>query len=174
MISINSQAWQSGNTTGCDTKIVKKTPGARHAGLRWGAAVIALSIINCAVATPKRSPEQTITAKFAAVSRHNIAEITAFYSDNTVLTASDMCAERHGKAGVERTYRHIFTLVPDIQAEVLELVANGDQVAARVRLYSERPGHAFELVIANFFTVQNGEIVRDDGLFNTQGRPCNP
>ncbi len=113
-----------------------------------------------------------VEAKFAAVSRHSAAEIAAFYADDAVLTAPDFCAPRRGRPDVERTYAAIFAAVPDVTAEVQELVVEGDRVAARVVLHSRSPGRAFDLPIMDFFTVRARHIVRDDGIFDNHGRPC--
>jgi predicted ester cyclase len=113
-----------------------------------------------------------VEAKFAAVSHHSATEIAAFYADDAVLTASDFCAPRRGRPDVERTYVAIFAAVPDVTAEVQELVVEGDRVAARVVLHSRMPGRAFDLPIMDFFTVRARHIVRDDGLFDNHGRRC--
>lgn len=73
---------------------------------------------------------------------------------------------------VLRTYQGIFAAVPDIHAEVVELLEQGERVAARVILRSRAPGRSFNLALMNFFTVRNGKIVRDDGVFDNGGRPC--
>ena len=127
-----------------------------------------------AAATGDRSPKETITAKFEAVKRHSAEEVASFYAENATLNASDMCAPRHGAAEVIRTYQAIFATFPHIQAEILETVVEGDRVSARVLLKSADPNMRFELPIANFFTVRDGLIIRDEGLFDTGGRPCLP
>lgn len=119
-----------------------------------------------------QSPRQVVEAKFAAVNRHAIGEIIQSYSEDAVLSASDFCAPRHGRSDVERTYRAIFANVPDIQANIVEMVEEGDRVAVRVVLSSSEPGRSFELPLMNFFTVRDGLIVRDDGVFDNRGRPC--
>ena len=116
------------------------------------------------------SPEAVVSAKFDAVNRHEISDIVSFYAPEAVLTASDFCAARHGRAEVQRTYEAIFNAVPDIRAEVVEIVKQDNRIAARVILRSRE--RKFELPIMNFFTVRKGKIVRDDGIFDNGGRPC--
>jgi hypothetical protein len=41
-------------------------------------------------------------------------------------------------------------------------------------LHSRRPGRSFDLPLMNFFTVRNGLIVRDQGIFDNGGRACRP
>jgi hypothetical protein len=36
------------------------------------------------------------------------------------------------------------------------------------------PGRSFELQLMDLFTVRDGLIVRDDGMFDNRGRPCTP
>lgn len=123
---------------------------------------------------PAPSPRAVVEAKFAAVNRHEIDAVAAFYAPNTVVTASDFCAPRQGRDEVVRTYRAIFAAVPDIQASIDSILVNGDEVAARVTLRGQIGGRAFALPIANFFTVTNGLITADRGFFDNFGRPCTP
>ena len=120
------------------------------------------------------SPRAVIEAKFAAVNRHAVDEIADFYAPDTLVTASDFCAPRHGRAEVVRTYRAIFAAVPDIQATIDSIVTEGSDVAVRVTLRGQAGGHSFTLPIANFFTVRNGLITADRGFFDNSGRPCRP
>lgn len=143
-----------------------------HLRMRTGAAIAAL--LCPAAAPPPHSARAVVEAKFAAVNRHAINEIVDYYADDAKLTASDFCTPRHGKLDVERTYTAIFGAIPDVQAEVVEYVVQGDRVAARVVLHSRRPGRSFDFPLMNFFTVKNGKIVRDDGIFDNGGRACRP
>ncbi len=143
-----------------------------HLGIRMGAAIAGLL---CTAAAPvPHSARAVVEAKFAAVNRHAIGDIVSYYADDAVLTASDFCAPRHGKPDVERTYQAIFGAIADVQVEVVEYVVQGDRVAARVVLHSRRPGHSFDFPLMNFFTVKNGKIVRDAGIFDNGGRACRP
>lgn len=131
-------------------------------------------IVTAMPAFARPSPKTIVEAKFAAVNRHAMDEIVAAYAEDAVLTASDFCAPRHGRAEVERTYRRIFAAVPDIRAEILEMISQGDRVAVRLMLRSDSAGNTFGLPLMNFFTIRRGRIVRDDGLFDNRGRPCQP
>ncbi len=137
-------------------------------------AVLVAAFAGCAAAQPGASPREVVAAKFAAVARHDVAGVAAFYAPDAVVTASDFCKPRQGRAEVERTYRGIFDAVPDIVADVQEMVTEGDRVAVRVILRSRAPGRSFDLPIMDFFTVRDGLIVRDDGVFDNRGRPCTP
>lgn len=135
-------------------------------------ALLGTLALGAAPAPAKPSADAVIRAKFAAVNRHAIDAIVGSYAPDAVLSASDFCAPRQGRAEVERTYRAIFAAVPDIRADVLEMLRDGDRVAVRVMLRSRRPGAAFDLPLMNFFTVRRGLIVRDDGTFDNRGRAC--
>lgn len=125
-------------------------------------------------ASPGRDAQSVVEAKFAAVNRHAVGDIAALYAPDALVTASDFCAPRRGRADVERTYRAIFAAVPDATVAIREYVTEGDRVAVRFVLRSAVPGRAFELPIMDFFTVRDGLIVRDDGAFDNRGRPCTP
>lgn len=153
---------------------VKCIARSRKLILVSSAGMLSCAIAWHAAAETSRSPKETITAKFEAVKRHSVEEIASFYAPDATLNAPDMCAPRQGKAEVERTYQAIFAAFPHIQAELLEVVVEGEHVAARVLLKSTDPAMRFELSIANFFTVRDGLIIRDEGLFDTHGRPCSP
>jgi hypothetical protein len=100
--------------------------------------VLLVALAAPAVAAP--SARAVIEAKFAAVNRHAIADIAALYAPDAVITASDFCKPRQGRADVERTYAGIFGFLPDAQADVQEFVVEGDRVAVALRGPRPRPG----------------------------------
>ncbi len=123
---------------------------------------------------PDNSPRAVVAAKFAAVNRHSVPDIVNLYSPDAQVTASDFCKPRRGRADVQRIYQYLFDTFPDIVAEVHEYVAEGDRVAVRFTVRSRLPGKTFAVPIMDFFTVRNGMIESDDGIFDTRGRPCSP
>ncbi len=118
------------------------------------------------------SPRAVVAAKFAAVNRHSVEDVAAFYAPDAVVNASDFCAPRQGRAEVERTYRGIFGFVPDAVVEVQEYLVQGDRVAVRLTVSSASLG--FSVPIMNFFTVRDGLITSDEGRFDNGGRACTP
>src|SRR3981081_4053294 len=88
-------------------------------------------LVTPAHAWPSASPREVIAAKFAAVNRHAVDDIVALYAPDAEIIASSFCGARRGRADVERTYRAIFTAVPDAVADVQEYVVQGDRVAVR-------------------------------------------
>ncbi|MEP6729433.1 MAG: nuclear transport factor 2 family protein [bacterium] len=135
--------------------------------------IVASTSAQAQTATPQ-SPKAVIEAKFAAVNRHALDDVVAFYAPSAEVTASDFCKPRHGRADVERTYRAIFAAIPDVAVDVQQYVVEGDQVAVWFLIRSRITGRAFEIPIMDFFTVRDGLIVRDAGVFDNGGRPCTP
>ena len=127
-----------------------------------------------ALADEVPSPRAVVEAKFAAVNRHSVSDVVAFYAPDAQVTASDFCNPRQGRADVERTYANIFAAVPDVAVSVDETVVQDDRVAVRFTLHGSVSGKAFAIPIQDFFTVRDGLIVHDDGIFDNHGRPCNP
>jgi ketosteroid isomerase-like protein len=120
------------------------------------------------------SPRSVVEAKFAAVNRHAVADVVAYYAPGARLTASDFCGPRQGRVDVQRTYQSLFAAFPDVVAEVHEYFVQGDRVAVRLTVRGSIQGRPFAVPIANYFTVRNGLIETDDGVFDTRGRPCSP
>lgn len=125
-----------------------------------------------AAGAAETGPEAVVRAKFAAVNRRDLAGVIASYAPQARLTASNFCAPREGLAEVERTYRALFAALPDLAVTLDEVVTQGETVAVRFRVRSAAAG--MEVPIADFFTVRDGLIERDDGLFDNGGRPCTP
>lgn len=138
------------------------------------AAVLILGALSSpALAAPEGpSPREVVAAKFAAVNRHSVEEVVAFYAPDAAVNASDFCAPRQGRADVERIYRAIFGFAPDATVEVQEYLAEGDRVAVRLTVSSASRG--FSIPIMNFFTVRDGLITSDEGRFDNGGRACTP
>jgi ketosteroid isomerase-like protein len=151
-----------------------------HTTVRWlhisgrvaGSLAVLWALAGCAAGTAAQSARSVVEAKFAAVNRHAIEQIEALYATDAVVTAPDFCSPRRGREGVHRTYRALFDAFPDISADVEEYLEQGDRVAVRFTVRSRLPGRAFEVPIMNFFTVRNGLIVSDEGMFDTRGRKC--
>ncbi len=144
-------------------------------GLLFALALVALLPPAQAIAAGASARSREVVAsKFAAVNRHAPADVVAHYAPDADLTASDFCAPRHGKADVERIYRGLFALIPDLVADVKEIVADGDKVAVSFVVRGTIADRPIAIPIMNFFTVRRGLIVRDDGIFDTHGRPCTP
>ena len=143
------------------------------------AALMCLTVFALAACATRSSSSPidaraVVEAKFAAVNRHDVAAVVALYAPDAVITASDFCATRNGRADVERTYRGIFAAIPDVVADVQEYVVEGDRVAVRFVVRGHVGDYLVAVPIMDFFTVRGGLIVRDDGAFDNAGRACSP
>lgn len=138
---------------------------------------LVLIALVAALATPAAaapSAREVVKAKFDAVNRHAVADVVALYAPDAMVTASDFCAPRRGRDDVRRTYEAIIGGVPDVVADVQEMIVEGDRVAVKFVVRSRLPGRAFDVPILDLFTVRDGLIVRDDGIFDNHGRACTP
>ena len=130
------------------------------------------SVAGCATTGTQSSAKSVVQAKFAAVNRHALEDIVALYAVDAQLTAPDFCSPRHGRDDVRRTYQALFSAFPDISVDVQEYLQEGERVAVRFIVRSSLPDRSFAVPIMNFFSVRNGVIVSDEGLFDTRGRKC--
>lgn len=147
----------------------------RSAVVRMFLAILVLwTFTGCATTVTQASAKSVVQAKFAAVNRHALEDIVALYAPDADVTAPDFCSPRHGRDDVRRTYQALFSAFSDISADVQEYVEEGDRVAVRFIVRSRLPGRSFEVPIMNFFSVRNGVIVSDEGMFDTRGRKCSP
>ena len=118
-----------------------------------------------------RSPAVVVGAMFAAFNRHDAAAMEQMYAPDARLTSSDFCHTR-GRSDVRRTYEALFRTFPDIHDDLTTLVSQGDRVAVRFIAVSKQGG--MSLTIHTFLRVRGGQIVEDDSVFDTGGRPCEP
>jgi ketosteroid isomerase-like protein len=138
----------------------------------WLASIF-MSLTGLVPRSPRAlSPRAVVEAKFAAVNHHVVADVVRHYAPDARITSSGFCAPRQGKAEVQRTYQALIGTFPDIVAEVKEYVVEGDRVAVIFVTRVQVQGKTFEVPIANFFTVKDGLITRDDGVYDAGGRPC--
>ena len=133
-----------------------------------------LIIAGCATEHSGDAARSVVEAKFAAVSRHAVADIVALYSPSAKLSAPDFCKARSGRDDVRRTYQTLFEQFPDVTVNGLEYLARGERVAVKFVVSSRIPNKTFDVPIMNFFTVRDGLIESDEGLFDTRGRACSP
>jgi ketosteroid isomerase-like protein len=139
-----------------------------------GIVIAAYTLTACAINKEQTSARAVVEQRFAAVRRHDVDAITLLYAMNAVETSPGFCHERVGQDGVRRTYSELFQAFPDISDEVITTLVDGEHVAVQFVARSRRPDGTvlFEIPLANFLTVQNGRITRDETYFDTRGRPC--
>lgn len=144
--------------------------------MKWISVVaLSASLAACGPApngTTKPPSQAVVEAVFEAFNRHDAAAMASHYAPDAELTSSERCRLLIGSAELQRIHGELFAAAPDVQDEVLEIVAQGDHVAVRFISRSHTPGMEFELTIADFFEVRDGLIVRDNTIFDNGGAPC--
>jgi ketosteroid isomerase-like protein len=140
--------------------------------VRAGCVALLAALAGCASLAPQSPAKAVIEAKFAAVNRHSIDDIEKLYAPFASITAPNFCAPRHGREDVRRIYQDLFTAYPDIHAEIQEYLVQGDRVAVRYLVRLNSAGNGFVVPIINLFTVRDGLITTDDGMFDNGGRKC--
>lgn len=140
---------------------------------RVACVALLAALAGCASLAPQSAAKAVVEAKFAAVNRHSIDDIEKLYAPFASITAPNFCAPRHGREDVRRIYQDLFTAFPDIHAEIQEYLVQGDRVAVRYLVRLSPGGSGFVVPIFNLFTVRDGLITTDDGMFDNGGRKCN-
>ncbi len=117
-----------------------------------------------------------VEKRFALVARYDVEGIAALYASDAIETSPGFCTDRRGPAGARHTYSELFKTYPTITAHIASLIVEGEHVAVQfvARVRNPDGSVAFESRLANFLTVQDGKITRDDTYFDTKGRPCSP
>jgi ketosteroid isomerase-like protein len=131
-------------------------------------------VADVSAASAHASAAAVVRERFAAVGRHDLEAIVALYAKEAVETSPAFCRDRTGPEGARQTYAELFQAFPNITDDVITYVVDGDRVAVQFVARSRRPDgtFAFEVPLANFLTVKNGRIVRDETYFDAKGRPC--
>jgi ketosteroid isomerase-like protein len=137
-----------------------------------GCTALLATLAGCATVAMESSAKSVVEAKFAAVNRHSIDDIEKLYAPFASVTAPNFCNTRHGREDVRRIYQDLFTAFPDIHVEIQEYLVQGDRVAVRYLVRAGSPGKGFVVPIFNLFTVRDGLITTDDGMFDNGGRKC--
>ena len=137
-------------------------------------AVLLATLAGCASLASQNPAKAVVEAKFAAVNRHSIDDIEKLYAPFASITAPNFCAPRHGREDVRRIYQDLFTSFPEIHAEMQEYVVQGDRVVVRYLVHLGSAAGGFVVPISNWFTVHDGLITTDDGVFDNGGRKCTP
>lgn len=142
--------------------------------------VAAMGLAICAVVTSygvettEDTARTVVEKRFAAVTRHDLDAIVALYAPDAIETSPGFCADRFGPEGARRTYSDLFRTYPNISADATAYVVEGNRVAVQFFARTRTPDGtvAFEVRLANFLTVEHGQITRDDTYFDTKGQPC--
>jgi ketosteroid isomerase-like protein len=124
--------------------------------------------------TTQESARMVVERRFAAVNRHDLDAVVALYARDAVETSPGFCADRSGPEGARRTYTELFQAYPTITADATTYVVEGNRVAVQFLARARKADGTvlLEVLLANFLTVEQGQITRDDTYFDTKGRPC--
>ena len=141
---------------------------------RAGCAALLAAIAGCASLARESPAKAVVEAKFAAVNRHSVDDVEKLYAAFASITAPNFCAPRHGREDVRRTYQDLFTTFQDVHVEIQEYLVQGDRVAVRYLVHGSFAGNSFAVPIFDMFTVRDGLITTDDGMFDNGGRKCLP
>ncbi|MFL6603691.1 MAG: nuclear transport factor 2 family protein [Steroidobacteraceae bacterium] len=139
------------------------------------AAIALCASANAARVGPAEdSPRTVVERRFAAVTRYDVKAIMALYAPDAVETSPAFCSQRFGPDGARRTYSELFKAYPTISAHITSMVVEGNHVAVEflARTRKADGSMASETRLANFLTVEQGKITRDDTYFDTKGSPC--
>ncbi len=120
------------------------------------------------------SPRAVVERRFALVERYDVDGIAGLYAADSIQTSPGFCTDRRGPEGARRTYGELFKAYPTITAHITSLIVAGERVAVQfiARIRNPDGSVAFESRLANFLTVQDGRIVRDDTYFDPKGQAC--
>lgn len=120
------------------------------------------------------SARAVVEKRFALVGRYDVEGIAALYASDAIETSPGFCTERRGSEGARRTYGDLFRAYPTITAHITSLIVEGGRVAVQFTARARNPDGsvAFESPLANFITVRDGKITRDDTYFDPKGQPC--
>ncbi len=107
-------------------------------------------------------------------SRHDAAVMAAFYAPEIVMVTPEYCTPRQGIEAASQTHTVLFTEFPQLQDEVVEIVADEDTVAVQFIAHSTTPGREFDLPIVAIFQIRDGLIVHDQTYYDNRGQACTP
>lgn len=120
-----------------------------------------------ACTTSSQSGEQANTehvqSMFAAFNRHDWTALSDHYSDTAEFLDPSFGSAyvRQTRADVATKYAAMEKIFPNINDEVVTLVAQGDKVAVEFISTGSADTISFRLPISCILTLKNGKIVRD-------------
>jgi steroid delta-isomerase-like uncharacterized protein len=128
-----------------------------------------------AIATPPTgvSNADVIRWSFEQLNRRDVAAMRQLWSDDTVERFPDRTC--HGSDEIAAYFEETFAALPDLEVEVVALVAQGDDVSVRWHLTATQEGriqgidgtgNRLELDGADHFTLKDGKIVSNFVIFD--------
>src|ERR1044072_6581221 len=126
-------------------------------------AFLALAALLSACAAPVAKPSGgrlVVERFFEAFNRHDVDALRALYAPQALHVSPSFCTPKQGPQQIVDVYGDMFHAMPDVQDEIVEIVAEADRVAVRFAARSSKLPSP--LSIAAFFQVENGKIVREE------------
>lgn len=133
-------------------------------------AVAALAALAACSTTPRASDAREVVVRlFEAFNRHDVAAMRALYAPDAMHVSPAFCSPKRGPEEIASVYRGLFTSLPDVHDEVVQIVAEGDHAA--VRFVARSKSLPQPLLLAAFIQVRDGRIVREETFYDVTG-PC--
>lgn len=129
------------------------------------AGIFALTTGSAAIAQP--SQEAFVEDMFAAFNAHDVEKLKTFYAEDAVVYAPESCEPTIGRDAIGASYAEMFEQIPDIHDELEVVVTEGSRTAVIFTASSKAPGFEFQLPIAAFLTIENGQVVEDRVFFDS-------
>jgi ketosteroid isomerase-like protein len=133
------------------------------------AAAVLVALVGCS--TPPRTSEahDVVVRLFEAFNRHDVSAMRSLYAPEAVHISPAFCSPKRGPEEIASVYQGLFTSLPDVHDEVVQIVAEGDHAA--VRFVARSKALPQPLLLAAFVQVRDGRIVREETFYDVPG-PC--
>jgi len=133
-------------------------------------AAAALAVLAACSTTPRVSDARDVVAGlFEAFNRHDVAAMRALYAPDAVHISPAFCSPKRGPDEIASVYQGLFTSLPDVHDEVVQILAEGEHAA--VRFIARSKALPQPLLLAAFIQVRDGRIVREETFYDVPG-PC--
>lgn len=133
-------------------------------------AAAALAALAACGTPPRASDARDVVGRlFDAFNRHDVAAMQALYAPDAVHVSPAFCSPKRGPEEIASVYRGLFTSLPDVHDDVVQIVAEGDHAA--VRFVARSTALPRPLLLAAFIQVRDGRIVREETFYDVPG-PC--
>jgi ketosteroid isomerase-like protein len=135
------------------------------------ATFFALAALSACTTPPARDAGARAVAErlFEAFNRHDAAAMRALYAPDAMHISPAFCSPKRGPEEIASVYQGLFTSLPDVHDEVVQIVAEGDHAA--VRFVARSKSLPQPLLLAAFIQVRDGRIVREETFYDVAG-PC--
>jgi ketosteroid isomerase-like protein len=99
---------------------------------------------------------------FETFNRHDAVAMRALYAPDAIHVSPAFCTPKRGPDEIAAVYQGLFTSLPDVRDEVVQIVAEGDHAAVRFVAHSGALKPSPTMPIAAFIQFRDGLIVREE------------